>query len=244
MQDNGLAPVITGKDLCVGCIVVVGQSLCGKGKDKNKGIIEIIKSVLKENGRILFNGDNYSKEWKSEAKKRGLLNIKTTPEALKYMADEKSMSLFEKHGVLSRREQHARYEIYMNRYANAVLMEAIVFEKMLSRNIIPAAFDYAAKLSSNINSIKESGCNLPKSSLCKVNKITAGIDDLELMCKELSVTIIAAKKVAEPEKRAVYVKNNLIPLMDKTRGYCDNLETLLEKRAWPIPSYTELLFSL
>ncbi|MBQ7256899.1 MAG: glutamine synthetase III [Abditibacteriota bacterium] len=215
-----------------------------KSKDVNKTIIEIINTTLKENGRILFNGDNYSKEWKAEAKKRGLLNLKTTPDALKYLADNKSGELFEKHGVLSPREQHARYEIYMNRYANAVIMEGIVFEKMLSREIIPAAFDYSSKLSMNINQITKAGCNVPKSSVCKVNKITSNIDDLELMCKELANTIVSAKKNGDPEKRAIYVKNNLIPLLDKTRGYCDNLETLLGKEAWPIPSYTELLFSL
>ena len=148
--------------------------------DTNQTIIEIINQTIKENGRILYSGDNYSKEWRSEAKKRGLLNIKNTPDALKYFDDGKSKKLFEKHSILSPKELHARYEIYMNRYANAILMEAIVFEKMLSTEIIPAAFKYAGELASNINNIKSAGCNLPKNVCEKINQISANIDDLEL----------------------------------------------------------------
>lgn len=215
-----------------------------KSTDTDKTIIDIINLTIKENGRILYSGDNYSDEWVKEAEKRGLLNIKTTPEALKYLADEKSGAIFEKHGVLSVREQQARYETYITRYANSILMEGIVFEKMLTRQIVPAAFDYAGKIAYSINSITASGCPCPKSAKNKISSITEYIDFIEEMCDKISETVISAKKIQSPEEKAFFIKDNLLPIMDKTRKYCDSLEALLDNDSWPVPTYTELLFSL
>ncbi|MBQ0106092.1 MAG: glutamine synthetase III [Armatimonadetes bacterium] len=213
-------------------------------ENKDKAIIEIINKVLKENGRILFNGDNYSSEWVEEAKTRGLLNINNTPDALQYLADEKSGTLFEKHNILSKREQHARYEIYMNRYANAILMEAIVFEKMLTQQIIPAAFDYAANIADNIGKIKKIGCRYPSDAENKINSISEIIDNIEEMCKKMSQSIISAKKTEDPSEKAFFVRDTILPLMDEIRQYCDSLESLLDNNSWPVPTYTELIFNL
>lgn len=219
-------------------------SLLETSADTDKTIIDIINMSIKENGRILFSGDNYSEEWVREAEKRGLLNIKTTPEALKYLADKKSGQIFEKHGVLTKREQQARYGIYMNRYSNSILMEAIVLEKMLTRQIIPAAFEYESRLARNIKNITDIGCSYPKSSKDTINRITEYIDRLELILKEISETVIEAKKKDDFEEKAFFVKDTLLPLMNRTREYCDSLESLVDKDSWPVPNYTELLFSL
>jgi len=214
-----------------------------KSEDKNTGIIKIIRMVMKENGKILFNGDNYSKEWEEEAKKRGLLNIKDTPEALTYLIKEESCKLFEKHNVLTKEEQEARYDIYMNRYANAIIIEGITMEKMLSRYIIPSTTSYAGDLAYNISNIKNAGFVPPKSAENKVNIITNLIDNLNTKCEELGDLIVKAKKIEDSAKKAFFVNKEILPLMKDARIDCDTIETLIDISYWPIPTYTDLIFN-
>jgi glutamine synthetase len=207
------------------------ESELGKGKDFNESLQAILQDIVKKHKRILFNGDNYSEEWHKEAEKRGLPNLKTTPEALKVMNDKKTVALFEKHGVFKKQELESRYEIYSEQYEKTITIEANCALNMARTMIIPVAIEYQKNLAAAIKDIKACGCK-PKetgellSEICDLTEKTlTNIKDLEKAIKGGSVSKMKSATGA-------------------LRETGDALEGLVPDRIWPLPTYAEMMFML
>lgn len=224
------------------------DALINKGKDKDDAIFQVLAGYITETKRIRFEGNGYGEEWVKEAKKRGLNNFKTTPEALEAWQNKKFVKLFEKHGVLSEREQHARYEIYLETYVKKIQIEARVLGDLATNNIIPVALQYQNSLLSNVRGLKEvlGAAEFKKAAAIQLDMITeisehvAGIKNgTDEMIEERK----KANNIDDMQKRAYAYCNKVKPYFDEIREHVDKLEMLVADDAWPFPKYREILFT-
>ncbi|MDD5487713.1 MAG: glutamine synthetase III [Candidatus Omnitrophica bacterium] len=198
-------------------------------KDFNEALQKIIKDIVKKHKRILFNGDNYTEKWHKEAEKRGLPNLKKTPEALESMASEKAMKLFEKHKVLSRTELRSRNEIYKEQYEKTIAIEASVALDMAKTLIIPAALEYQGDLAGTIMDTKA---------------LKIKVDSSEALLREICGYIEETMKGVKVLEKAIqsHSPEKMLKAMETLRGSVDELESVIPEDIWPLPSYTEMLF--
>ncbi len=216
-----------------------------KAADVNSEVQKIIAEIVKNNKKVIFNGNNYSDEWVVEAEKRGLPNIKSMVDAVKVMVSEKNESVFVKHGVLSKAEIHSRYEILLETYAKTINIEALTALDMAKRDILPAAFKAVEKIAGSINAVKATGVDADTSAqaelLAEVSSLAAsfkkGIAALEAAVEKAS-SIGDALEMAEAYRDDVFVK------MGELRAAADKLEAIVDTDIWPIPTYGELLFGV
>ncbi len=202
-----------------------------KGKKFNDVLQTILQNIVKKHKRILFNGDNYTNDWKKEAKKRGLPNRITTPEALKAYKTKETAKLFEKYGILSERELNSRYNTYLEKYEGEIIIEAICANKIAKNLVIPSVIRYQAELADSIS--------ITKSVLGKVNQ-TESRKLLKEISKEIETvlkTITELEKIIEANK-----PGRIIAVQNKLRTAVDALESRMDRNAWPLPSYTEMMF--
>jgi len=205
--------------------------------DPENEVKDIIKEIVVEHKRIIFNGNNYSDEWYEEAAKRGLPVLKTTVEAIEQLKASKNIVLFAKHGVLSPLEVESRVEIQIENYIKTVLIEARTMVHMSKQEIIPACMKYAGELAGVYNATNISGFGVGKDQL---EKVACGIRNAEELTKSLDVLLSELSGyTVECAKR---VTNELIPAMEKLRAQCDELELEVASTYWPFPTYTDLLF--
>lgn len=208
-------------------------------EQRTEHVISMIQKTLKEHKRILFSGNGYSEEWRQEAKKRGLQELKTTADALPHYTDPKNLAMFEKHKVYSANELHARENILLENYYQVVLIEARTMAYMLRKQILPAVFEYEAKLATIIQTKKASGINSPLEE-----KILFNINEpLEFVSNHLETLENLIEKVPASEKeKAQYAADELLPLMEAIRTLTDSIEQNIPKDFWPLPDYNDLLF--
>ena len=212
---------------------------CIKQEDMTKALIALIQKTLKNHKRIIFSGNGYSDEWKKEAQKRGLLELKTTADALPHYTDPKNLQLFEKHNVYSASELHARESILLTNYYQVVQIEAKTMAYMLRKQILPAIFSYEAKLAQIIQTKKSSGIDAPLEV-----KILKNINTpLELVSNHLDTLEVLINKETTTEKQAArFAADELLPLMETIRQLTDVIETNVSKEDWPLPDYNDILF--
>ncbi|MDD2461117.1 MAG: glutamine synthetase III [Kiritimatiellae bacterium] len=204
----------------------------------NEAVQKLLQKVLKEHGRVIFNGDNYSQEWHDEAARRGLPNTRTTPEALDAMACDATFQVFETYNVLSRREAESRFEIYREKYVKDVLIEARLCLTMARTMIFPAGVKYQKLLSqtaADLAALGKSGCT---TTLDEVNGLLANLQ--KAMLELESVIQIPSKLSAARECR--YLLDTVIPMMNALRKEADALEHICSDELWPLPTYQEMLF--
>jgi glutamine synthetase len=212
-------------------------------KDKNAEAAAIIKDAYKTHGRILFNGNNYSEEWLKEAEKRGLANVRNSVDALNALVTDKAGVLFEKYGVLSHKELHSRYEIYIETYAKQINIEALVAIDMAKKQLIPAAVEYATFLADSISSFKAVSveASVQKDLLKELGALlSSSYKNLTL----LETAVTKAKKANDCVKKAEIYRDKVVTAMQSLRSDIDALEMLVPRDMWPVPTYTELLFKL
>lgn len=215
-----------------------------KGEKKEVAIMHVLRNYISESKKIRFEGDNYSDEWAAEAKKRGLSNFKTTPEALDALVTKQAKKLFIENGIYSERELEARYEIMLEDYVKKVQIEARIIGNMATNHILPAAVKYQSILVENVKSLKEIGVaeSNYKAQLNMINVIGGHIQSLN----DNVEAMIAARKVAnnEPDmrKRADMYCNNIKSLFDNIRYAADKLELLVDNSLWPLPTYHEMMY--
>ena len=212
---------------------------CVKKEDMTKALIALIQKTLKNHKRIIFSGNGYSEDWKKEAQRRGLLELKTTADALPHYTDPKNLQLFEKHNVYSASELHARESILLTNYYQVVQIEAKTMAYMLRKQILPAIFSYEAKLAQIIQTKKSSGIDAPLEV-----KILKNINTpLELVSNHLDTLETLIHKETTTEKQAAcFAANELLPLMETIRQLTDLIETNVSKEDWPLPDYNDILF--
>jgi glutamine synthetase len=214
-----------------------------KAKDINKEAAAIVKEAVVKHGRVIFNGNGYSEDWVKEAKKRGLPNIKSTVEALSYMATPEAEKLFEKYKVLSAGELHSRYEIYLEIYAKRINIEAMASIDMVKKQYIPAVIAYTGELAKIIGRLKNVSApvSVQKELL---TKISALLDSASNNLADLEDAAKKAQAVHDAPKKAVLYRDKVFVAQNELRADIDALEMMLPADKWPVPSYAEMLLKL
>ena len=211
-----------------------------KAKDVNAEIQAIIKEFINKHGRIIFNGNNYSDEWASEAEKRGLPNTKNAVDALKSFITPKAIKLFEKYKVLSKEELHSRYDIYVEQYAKHINIEGQCALQMVKRQFIPAVIRFTTDLGASIAAVG-TGATVQKALLAEVSTL---LESTAKKTKKLEQEINKAQKIAAIDKQAAAYRDKVFTTMQSLRLDIDALEGIMPDDLWPVPTYSELLFKL
>jgi len=211
---------------------------------KDSAILKVLRRYITESKDILFEGDNYSEQWQKEAEKRGLSNLKTTPEALEVYVSKETKKLFARHKIFSPKEIEARYEIMLEKYIKTIQIESRLMGELILNQIIPAAINYQNKLLANINGLKTAGLNGQYAKTQKdivvtiskhLNAVKEGADDMLEQRKE-------ANKLTSTKERAYAYCDKVKPYFEKIRYHADKLELFVDDNDWPLPKYREMLF--
>jgi glutamine synthetase len=213
--------------------------------DKELAIHDLIKKYLTEHQRIIFNGNGYSDEWVAEAERRGLPNIKSMVESVSALTTDKSVELFEKFGIYTKAELESRAEIQYETYAKNINIEALTMIDMVSKQYIPSVISYTTELASSITTV-EAACPTADVSVQKemLVEISAKLVEMQKALKTLKdVTAKAAEKEVEKERAFAY-REEVFPAMEALRKPVDELEMLVDKEFWPVPSYGDLMFEV
>ena len=214
-----------------------------KADDFDLAVHDLIKEYLTENQRIIFNGNGYSDEWVAEAERRGLPNIKSMVEAIPAITTEKAVELFERFNVFTKAELESRAEIQYEAYAKAINIEARTMIDMASKQFLPAFIKYTKTLADTVNAVKAAGVDatVQTETLKEVSALMA--ETKAALDKLVKVTGEAAAK-EEGEVQATYYHTEVVPAMDALRTPVDKLEMIVDKEAWPMPSYGDLIFEV
>jgi glutamine synthetase len=189
----------------------------------------ILQRTYAENKRIIFGGDNYDEEWHAEAERRGLLNLRATPDALPYLVSDETVAVFEKHSVLSRRELESRHEVSLEQYVTKLNIEAETAASIARTMLLPAAARHLALLlTAQLGELAGETSDL-------IAEFTEAI-------KRLEAANLADNQPAELEAHAEFMRDSVVPAMDDVRGAADTLEKVVADDLWPLPKYAEILF--
>lgn len=211
-------------------------------EDLQDAMDALIKKTFSENMNIIFNGDGYSNEWVKLAEERGLLNLKSAPEAIPYLASEKNIALFERHGVYSATELHSRVEILLDEYCKVINIEAKTMLDMAKKDILPAVSSYVKELASTARLAKEIGVRA-EFEISMAKRLTILSTDMYnkmlVLEHKLSKTVEIKNDV---KKLSNYYHDEIFTSMQNLRATADEIETLVGEKYWPYPTYSSLLF--
>lgn len=214
-----------------------------KAPDFSSALHALIQGTIKEHKRIIFNGNGYDDAWVEEAKKRGLLNLRTTPDALPYFVKDENIELFKRHKVFDEEEVRSRYEIMMEEYVKILNIEALTMTDIAQKEILPAVSQYSYDLAqtSKLKTKAEVGSVYEKAMLKDISQL---LDKAYLATQHLKDVLTKAPNLDGFEQAAYYYRDEVIPAMDVLRAPCDKLEQIISKTAWPFPTYGQLLFGI
>ncbi|MBO5273111.1 MAG: glutamine synthetase, partial [Clostridia bacterium] len=221
------------------------EAAVAAGKAFEDALDEVIRNTIRCHKRIIFNGDGYTEDWVREAEARGLLNLKTTPEALPYLVNSKNLALFTKHKIFSETEIRSRYEILMENYVKVVGIEALTMLDMAKKQILPACIAYTKLLAEAEAKKREIGIVMEDSAemaLCR--RCSALTAKLHACIGGLEAVLERAKDVTGIREGADYTKDAVIAAMDELRSTADELEGIVGEEYWPYPTYRKLLFDV
>ena len=210
-----------------------------KAADFEDALSKLIRRELKAHQRILFNGNGYSPEWEAEAERRGLLNLRSTPEALIHYTDKKNVELFARHGVYTYTEIKSRQDINMEEYTKVVHIEALTMIDMLGKMIVPSCVAYSKMMAEGVAAKMSIGIEAPAEAV-QVKLLTEKTADLMMLKADLENVV-----AGEPDgldERAMYEHEAVIPAMEAARKVADELELKVDKKYWSMPTYADLLF--
>jgi glutamine synthetase len=210
------------------------------GKSLEQAVGELLPKVIKENKRIIFNGNNYSKEWEREAGKRGLLNLKNTIDALPQLMSREAVGLFEKYRVLNEREVHARYDILVETYNKTVNVEGQLMVLMANRYILPATLEYQTQVARSVSAVKEAGGKSVEGKKT-LDRLTKLIDDFRRRSDKLQ-SALEHEPDGDAFRHARHYRDGVIPAMTALREAGDELELMMPHETWPLATYREMLF--
>ena len=214
-----------------------------KADDFDLGVHDLIKEYLTENQRIIFNGNGYSDEWVAEAERRGLPNIKSMVEAIPAITTDKAVELFERFSVFTKAELESRAEIQYEAYAKAINIEARTMIDMASKQFLPAFIKYTKTLADTVNAVKAAGVDASVQTET-LKEVSALMAETKAALDNLVKTTADAAAKEEGEVQATYYHTEVVPAMDALRAPVDKLEMIVDKEAWPMPSYGDLIFEV
>lgn len=211
-----------------------------KAAEFKKAAVNLIKDEYIAHRRIVFNGDNYTAEWKEEAKRRGLLNLKSTPEALSYYDTPENVELFKRLDIYTPEEIRARKDILLENYCKVINIEALTMCEITLKQILPAAMKFTAELSDNV--VRLDSLNVDATAQKNVlNNVAALINGAYNAEQKLESVQKTVKNEKDLQKEADMCYSQVLATMQELREYCDKLEKLMPKDLWPFPSYTDIL---
>ncbi|MFZ5988690.1 MAG: glutamine synthetase III [Bacillota bacterium] len=217
-----------------------------KAEDLDAEVQQLLKELVSNHKRIIFNGNNYSDEWVNEAEKRGLPNIRSTVEAIKAIISDKNVKVFENHGVLSKAELHSRYEINLENYIKTINIEALTMLEMAKRQILPAVIDFTTNVASSITAIQATGLSVDISAQTELlTEVSILLASFKKNIAELEKAVAKAADASEDTyKQACMYRDDVFVKMSELRAVGDKLETLVDAEMWPFPTYGDLLFNV
>ncbi len=211
----------------------------GKKKSLDAAVKELLPKLYKENKRIIFNGNNYTEEWRKEAAKRGLLNHANTVDALPELVKPEVMRIFEKYRVLNGRELHARHEVAVETYVKTVNVEAQLMVLMANRYILPAALQYQKDVADSVKATRDAGASTREAKRV-LDRIAGLVNEFRTSTDKLSKAL--DHHAPSVEKHATFMRNTVVPAMEALRETGDEIELLVPHAIWPLPTYREMLF--
>lgn len=247
----GAAHSISGPNLTINTIVAEELSRIADkleasvmaGADFNRAVGSLIREIYRNHKRIIFNGNNYSDEWVAEAERRGLLNLRTTPDAFPCFVAEKNVALYTKHKIFTEMEMHSRDEIHMENYCKVMNIEALTMVDMAKKQIVPAVMKYIKELSETAAAAKllDAPIDVERELVTKLSSLAGelhdGIGALEFALSE-------SHKISESYTLMLFIRDEIIPTMNSVRAVADELESMVGEEYWPFPTYSELLFDI
>ena len=212
-------------------------------EDFTSELNSLIRKTIHEHKRIIFNGNGYDNAWVEEAERRGLLNLRTTPEALERYVDDKNIALFTKHKIFTKEEIYSRRDILYDAYNKTNSVEALTMIDMAKKDIIPAIIKYQRRLAELVKTKKELEImSEPESTI--LSRLSVLCSDIYNKTAELEETVNQSKEITEPQDLSFYYKDSILPVMHSLRASVDEAELLIGRDYWPFPTYGDLLFSV
>jgi len=217
------------------------EQAVASGKDLNAEVQILLQNAVKESKDVIFNGDNYTEAWHAEAERRGLPNRRTSVDSLPDLIAPKSIKLFTKYGVLTERELHSRFEIFVESYRKTINIESQLTIQIAKRMILPAALRYQAEVAGAIASLKSTGATAPKAQAANLNELVNAIDELQGSIDRLD-DVLDEHPEGDSLAHAKHARDVIVPAMNAVRVAGDQLEVLVADDLWPLPTYQEMLF--
>ena len=214
-----------------------------KADDVERAVHDLIKEYLTKHQRIIFNGNGYAEEWVEEAEKRGLPNIKSMIEAASTITTDKAVKLFEKFGIFTKVELESREEIIYETYAKTINIEALTMIDMAGKQIIPAVIKYSKELADTVNAVKAAGADASMQSEL-LALVSTKLAAMQKALVKLEKTEAEASAMTDAKEQAFFYMNNVKSVMEELRTPADELEMIVDKAIWPIPTYGELMFEI
>ena len=229
----------------------VAESLCQyadeleHAEDFESALHDLIKGVIEKHKRIIFNGNGYGKEWEEEALRRGLLNLRSTPDCSPYYLHPKNIELFARHKVYTETELHARYEVKLDKYCKVLHIEALTMLDMVWKDILPAVSAFSGELCRSANEKKSLALGFDVSYEAELAKsLSALMSEAVKQARKLEEAIKEEKLPADSLENALYHRDVILSTMNALRAAVDEMEMRCDAKSWPFPSYGELLFSV
>ncbi|NPA43763.1 MAG: glutamine synthetase type III [Chlorobi bacterium] len=222
------------------------RALRDQGLKKDEAIFNILRDYIRQSERILFEGNGYSPEWHAEAARRGLSNLKTTPEALRVIKQERIIRLFEESGVYSRAELESRYQVHLEQYNTKLEIEARVLADLVSNHVEPTVVHYQERLAANLERLKSLFPRNKKmwarneETLRRLNTAYADLASANALLKE---AVARLETMEDEDAKADYITGTVKDLMDRVRAHADRLELMVDDALWPLTKYREMLFT-
>ena len=212
--------------------------------NSHENIIKLINKEVSAHKRILFNGNGYGDEWIVEAEKRGLLNLKTTPDCLPYVIKDKNVKMLTEIGTFTKSEIYSRYNIHFENYCESVLLEARTMVEMSNEGYLPAISKISADMAETILKKKQAASSLPCDYEMKILKeLSEALDDSKALTDKL-IKLMGEARIDDVAAKATFIKDKIIPVMSELRSKIDEAERISPEKEWPYPSYGKLMFSV
>ncbi len=224
------------------------DAIIKKGVNKDEAIFQVLKKYILESERVLFEGDNYSKDWHKEAKKRGLCNLASVPESISLYLTKQSREVLVGSGIFTDKELESRVEVEYEKFTKKVQIEARVLGDLAINHIVPTATMYMTTLIENVKGLKDIFNDIEYERLAGARKeVIVVLSDHITMIKKLVNEMVEARKKAnvieDTYKKAIEYESKVKPFMEEIRTYIDKLELIVDNEMWPLPKYRELLFT-
>ncbi|MCR5083502.1 MAG: glutamine synthetase III [Parasporobacterium sp.] len=210
--------------------------------EMENAVHELVKKTIMAHKRIIFNGNGYSDEWVEEAEKRGLYNLRSTPEALKEWISEKNVNLFTKHAIFTKNEIDSRYDILLEGYSKTLHIESETLFDMVNKEFLPAVMQFEERLTSSISAKKAIGVGSTKTEEKMLSEISDKYDQIFELVSKLKADTLKAEEIEAQDDKAIYYMETIIPDMDAVRVIADSIEGYIPEDIRPYPDYSKILF--